>query len=183
MAGLLLDEGDDLGRLVADHGEEGAEVRRGDAVEAVDGVHREGLADAAVEHAGAQVLQAACGGRVELEGHAEGVRQLGEVPPGLAHRGGRVPHPRNPQGRCPAGPRGERLQECGPLVALEDVEVDDVHAVLPLEGLEDGLVRREVRKLYVGAHLQTSQSNEQKFNGNSFHVQQQSECETIESYT
>lgn len=67
MGGLLFDEGDDLGSLVADHGEERREVGGGDAVEAVDGVDGEGLADAAVQGGGAEALEAVGGGGVELE--------------------------------------------------------------------------------------------------------------------
>ncbi len=53
-----------------------------------------------------------------------------------------------------AGPCRRCLQEGGPLVALEYVEIDHVDAVLFLEGLEDGLVCGEVREFYIGAHLQ-----------------------------
>lgn len=48
---------------------------------------------------------------------------------------------------------GEGLEQGWPLVALEDVEVDDVDAVLVLEGLEDGLVGREVGEFDIRAGL------------------------------
>mgnify|MGYP003702523391 CR=1 FL=1 len=137
MGGLLFDEGDDLGSLVADHGEERREVGGG----------------AAVLGAGAEALEAVGGGGVELERDAERRGEGGEVAPGLPDGGGRVSDAGEPQRGRAAGARGERLEERRPLVALEDVEVDDVDAVLAVERLEDGLVGGEVGELDVGAGL------------------------------
>lgn len=153
MAGLLLDERHDLGRLVADHGEQRAEVGTGDAVEPVHGVDGERLADAALERGGAEPLEPVGGGGVELERHAQRRREGGEVAPGLPDGGGGVADASQAQRRRTTGAGGERLEEGRPLVALEDVEVDDVDAVLAGEGLEDGLVGGEVRELDVGAGL------------------------------
>lgn len=45
------------------------------------------------------------------------------------------------------------MHEGGPLVALEDVEVDDVDALFGFEGFEYCLVGCEVCEFYVGAGL------------------------------
>jgi len=153
VAGLLLDERHDLGRLVADHGQQRAEVHAGNAVQPVDSVDSERLADAALERAGAEALEPVGDGGVELERHAQRRGEGGEVAPGLPDGGRGVSHAGEPQGRRAAGARGQRLQERRPLVALQDFEVDDVDAVLAVEGLEDGLVGGEVRELDVGAGL------------------------------
>src|SRR5438045_2817639 len=67
VAGLLFDERHDLGRLVADHGEQRGEVHTGDAVQPVNGVDGERLPDAALQRGGAQSLQPVGDGGVELE--------------------------------------------------------------------------------------------------------------------
>lgn len=73
VAGFVFHQSDDFGRLVPNHGEELAEVGTGDAVEVADNVDGEGLADASVKHARAEVLEAVGDRGVELEGNAEGV--------------------------------------------------------------------------------------------------------------
>lgn len=42
------------------------------------------------------------------------------------------------------------MEQAGPLEALHDVEVDDVDAILAVEGLEDGLIGGEVGELDEG---------------------------------
>ena len=153
MSGLLLDERHDFGRLVTDHRQQWAEVHTRDAMEAVHGVHGQRLTDAPLQGSGAQPLQLVRHGGVELEWHAQRRGEGGEVAPGLPDRRGRVAHPCQPQRGWATRPRRERLEECRPLVALEDVKVNDVDAVLAVEGLENGLVSGEVGKLDVRARL------------------------------
>jgi hypothetical protein len=141
VAGLLLDDRHDLGRLVTDHGEQRGEVRAGDAVQPVDG---ERLPDAAVQRSGAQPLEPVRDGGMELERHAQRRGEGREVAPRLADGGGGVADAGEPQRGRAAGARRQRLQERRSLVALQNVEVHDVDAVL---------VGREVRKLDVGAGL------------------------------
>ena len=87
----------------------------------------------------------------ELEGQAERVGEVGEAFPRCLERvHGRAEAGEPDPGRA-AGAGGEDVEEPRPLQPLHDVEVDDVHAVLPLERLLDGLVGGEVRELDEGA--------------------------------
>ena len=152
VAGLLLHQGHYVRCLVAYHGEKVPEVIPRDAVEAVDCVNREGLPDTAVQHVGFEILELFSDG-VEFEGDAQGVGELGKAAAGFADGVERGANSGNAEEGRGGGAGGEGLHEGGPLVALEDVEVDDVDTIFGFEGFEDGLVGGEVSELDVGAGL------------------------------
>lgn len=124
----------------------------GDAVEAVDCINSESLPDTAVQHVGFEILELFSDG-VEFKGDAQGVGELGKAAAGFADGVDRGANSGNAEEGSGGGAGGEGLHKGGPLVALEDVEVDDVNTLFGLEGFEDGLVGGEMGELDVRAGL------------------------------
>jgi len=105
-----------------------------------------------VQHVGSEIFELFSDG-VEFEGDAQGVGELGKAAAGFADGVERGANAGNAKEGSSGGAGGEGLHEGGPLVALEDVEVDDVDTLFGFEGFEDGLVGGEVGELDVGAGL------------------------------
>lgn len=148
VARLLLHQGHDVRGLVWYHAEQGPQRVHRDALEPVSRVDGKSLPDSPVEHTGPQVLQL-LSDWVKLKWDVQRVSQLCQAPARLPYRVKAWPNTCDAEEWSATWPRGQGLHEGWPLVALDDVEVNDVDPLLKL----DGLVRGEVGKLYVRASL------------------------------
>ncbi|BBN19729.1 hypothetical protein Mp_8g13140 [Marchantia polymorpha subsp. ruderalis] len=160
-AELLLHEREHLGRQAV-HGPE----ERGDSLfgsvrhvrEVHHAVHGQAFALDLLQKRGAQLILVVDSHLMEREGNIECGCELGEALARLLRHGQsaldvRATQSRDAQVRRPARAAREGLHQRRPLNAFENVVVDDVHAALALEGLENGLVRGEVAEFDVGRHL------------------------------